>query len=71
MKLITWNIQWCRGVDLKVDAARVIAQARKLADFDVLCVQEVADNFPHPRLSGASDENGIAQSVVGKLGVGP
>jgi len=60
MKLITWNVQWCRGVDLKVDAARVIAHARSLADFDVLCVQEVADNFPHPRLAGASDENQFA-----------
>lgn len=60
MKLITWNIQWCRGVDLIVDAARVIEHARRLADFDVLCVQEVADNFAHPRLAGASDENQFA-----------
>lgn len=60
MKLITWNIQWCRGVDLKVDAARVVAHARQLADFDVLCLQEVADNFAHPRLAGASDENQFA-----------
>ncbi len=60
MKLITWNIQWCRGVDQKVDAARVVAHARKLADFDVLCLQEVADNFPHPRLTGATDEDQFA-----------
>ena len=61
MKLITWNIQWCRGVDLKVDAARVAAHAKKLADFDVLCLQEVADNFPHPRLTGATDEDQFAE----------
>ena len=61
MKLITWNIQWCRGVDLKVDAARVVAHARQLADFDVLCLQEVADNFPHPRLAGATDADQFAQ----------
>jgi len=60
MKLITWNIQWCRGVDLRVDAARVVAQAKALADFDVLCLQEVADNFPHPRLAGATDEDQFA-----------
>ncbi|MEP7327919.1 MAG: endonuclease/exonuclease/phosphatase family protein [Betaproteobacteria bacterium] len=57
MKLITWNIQWCRGVDGKVDPARVVAHAKRLADFDVLCLQEVADNFPDPRLPGNSDEN--------------
>jgi endonuclease/exonuclease/phosphatase family metal-dependent hydrolase len=60
MKLITWNIQWCRGVDLKVDPARVVAEAKRLADFDVLCLQEVADNFPHPRLAGATDEDQFA-----------
>ncbi len=60
MKLITWNIQWCRGVDLKVDPARVVVEAKRLADFDVLCLQEVADNFPHPRLAGATDEDQFA-----------
>ena len=51
MKLITWNVQWCRGVDQKVDAARVVAEAKRLADFDVLCLQEIADNFPDPLLA--------------------
>ena len=46
MKLITWNIQWARGMDNRVDPARVVAHARQMADFDVLCLQEVADNFP-------------------------
>ncbi len=46
MKLITWNIQWGLGVDKRLDLARVVAQARAMADFDVLCLQEVADNFP-------------------------
>ncbi len=45
MNLITWNIQWCRGVDGRVDPARIIEHARRLADFDVLCLQEVASNF--------------------------
>ena len=44
MKLITWNIQWCRGVDGAVDPARIIEHARDFADFDVLCLQEVARN---------------------------
>jgi endonuclease/exonuclease/phosphatase family metal-dependent hydrolase len=60
MQLVTWNIQWCRGVDLRVDPARVIADAQRLADFDVLCVQEVADNFPAPRLGGSAGEDQFA-----------
>jgi endonuclease/exonuclease/phosphatase family metal-dependent hydrolase len=52
MKLITWNVQWCRGVDLTVDPARVADEARRLADFDVLCLQEIADNFAAPLLPG-------------------
>ena len=46
MKLINWNIQWARGVDEKVDPRRIIHHARQMADFDVLCLQEVAANFP-------------------------
>ena len=46
MHLITWNMQWGRGCDGRVDLARIVATARAMADVDVLCLQEVADNFP-------------------------
>lgn len=46
MKLVTWNIQSGVGMDGRLDLGRIVATARALADFDVLCVQEVADNFP-------------------------
>jgi endonuclease/exonuclease/phosphatase family metal-dependent hydrolase len=46
MNLITWNVQWCLGADGVLDPARIIDHARSMADFDVLCLQEVADNFP-------------------------
>ena len=46
MKLVTWNIQSGVGLDRRVDLPRIVATARAMADFDVLCVQEVADNFP-------------------------
>jgi len=46
MRLLTWNIQWGRGVDGRVDLERIVRTARAMADFDVFCVQEVADNFP-------------------------
>jgi len=55
MKLITWNIQYCRGCDGRVDPARIARTARDIADFDVLCLQEVARNFPD--LPGSSGED--------------
>ena len=61
MNLITWNVQWCRGVDGRVDPARIVAEAKALADFDVLCVQEIADNFPDPRLAGSDGEDQFAR----------
>jgi len=57
MKIVTWNVQWCRGIDGRVDPARIVAEARRIADFDVLCLQEVADNFPHPRLEGNDERD--------------
>jgi endonuclease/exonuclease/phosphatase family metal-dependent hydrolase len=45
MKLITWNIQWALGVDGRCDPTRIVAEARRLADFDVLCLQEVSQGF--------------------------
>ncbi len=58
MKLVTWNVQWCRGVDGRVDPRRIVEHARALADFDVLCLQEVAANFPG--LPGSRGENQFA-----------
>ena len=60
MKIITWNVQWCRGIDGRVDPGRIIAEAKRLADFDVLCLQEVADNFPDPRLAACAGEDQFA-----------
>jgi endonuclease/exonuclease/phosphatase family metal-dependent hydrolase len=61
MKLITWNVQWCRGVDTRVDPARIVKHAKAIVDFDVLCLQEIANNFPDPRLPGSRGENQFAE----------
>ena len=45
MKLITWNTQWCCGTDGIVSPERIVAEARAMADFDVLCLQEIASGF--------------------------
>jgi len=46
VKLVTWNIQWGRGADGVVDLDRIVAHARRFADFDVLCLQEVSAGYP-------------------------
>jgi endonuclease/exonuclease/phosphatase family metal-dependent hydrolase len=56
VKLVTWNIQWARGCDGRVDPARIVAAARAIADFDVLCLQEVANNYPGLRGSSGEDQ---------------
>jgi endonuclease/exonuclease/phosphatase family metal-dependent hydrolase len=58
MRLLSWNIQWCRGIDGSVDPLRIAREARRLADPDVLCLQEVADNFA--ALAGSRGENQAA-----------
>lgn len=50
MKIVTWNTQWCRGLDGVVSPRRIVDGARALADFDVLCLQEIA--VAYPRLPG-------------------
>lgn len=54
MKLLTWNIQWGRGTDGRVDLARMATVARALEP-DILCLQEVAVN--HPDLPGGASMN--------------
>ncbi|MBP9735926.1 MAG: endonuclease/exonuclease/phosphatase family protein [Rhodoferax sp.] len=45
MKLITWNTQWCCGTDGVVSPERIVVEARAMADFDVLCLQEISQGF--------------------------
>jgi len=59
MRLITWNVQWFCGLDDHVDLARVVDQARALADFDVLCLQEVAVHYPE--LTGGAGFDQVAR----------
>jgi len=46
MRLLTWNIQWGQGMDGRVDLGRVARDLRGIGEFDVVCLQEVAVNFP-------------------------
>lgn len=58
MKLLSWNVQWCRGVDGRVDPERIAREARAMADADVICLQEVARNFD--TLAGSAGEDQFA-----------
>jgi endonuclease/exonuclease/phosphatase family metal-dependent hydrolase len=55
MRLLQWNIQWCRGMDGIVDPVRIARVARELGEPDVCCFQEVAMNFP--ALAGSKGED--------------
>src|SRR3989304_1853167 len=60
MKLISWNVQWCRGGDGRVDPARIVRVCREIADFDLLCLQEVAVNYPGlPGSAGEDQGTGV------------
>lgn len=56
MKLLSWNIQWGRGLDGRVDLARIAGEIRRIGDFDVICLQEVAVNFPGLAGNDARDQ---------------
>ncbi|HUL91256.1 MAG TPA: endonuclease/exonuclease/phosphatase family protein [Burkholderiales bacterium] len=56
MNLITWNVQWCRGCDGRVNPARISKVVKDMADVDVLCLQEVARNFPDLEGSAGEDQ---------------
>lgn len=64
MKIITWNTQWFKGLDDVVDVSRIVRDAREMADFDVLCLQEVASHYPSLTLDTDADQPACLQSLL-------
>jgi endonuclease/exonuclease/phosphatase family metal-dependent hydrolase len=64
MNLITWNIQSCRGCDGRVDPRRIVDVCRGMADFDLLCFQEVARNFSDLRGSSGEDQFALLAALL-------
>jgi endonuclease/exonuclease/phosphatase family metal-dependent hydrolase len=64
MRLLTWNVQWCQGVDRRVDPARIAADARRIADPDVACFQEIAVGFE----GGGNQINALLRELPGYRG---
>lgn len=58
MRLLSWNLQWCRGMDGVVDPRRIARVAREIANPDVCCFQEVAQQYS--TLPGSAGEDQVA-----------
>ncbi|MBX3668411.1 MAG: endonuclease/exonuclease/phosphatase family protein [Rhodocyclaceae bacterium] len=58
MRVLSWNIQWGRGCDGRVDLARMASVLAAAGWPEVICLQEVAVNFPG--LAGGSGEDEVA-----------
>lgn len=58
MRIVTWNIQWGRGADGVVDLERIRTTLATLDSPEVICLQEVAENFPG--LPGGAPEDEVA-----------
>ncbi len=66
MKLISWNIQRGRGLHDSCSIARVVADLRHMAEFDVLCLQEVAAGYTDlPGSDGANQFMQLARLLHG------
>ncbi len=67
MKLITWNVQWFCGIDNVVSVERVLQAARAMADFDVLCLQEVAVNYPGLEGVASADQPAQLEALMKQI----
>jgi endonuclease/exonuclease/phosphatase family metal-dependent hydrolase len=65
LKLVTWNTQWCCGLDGTVSPQRIVEGARALADFDVLCLQEIAVNYPQLEGDAGHDQPALLLHLLG------
>lgn len=64
MQLVTWNTQWCCGIDGVVSPQRIVEAARRLGDFDVLCLQEIADHYPQLAGGAGHDQPAILRELL-------
>lgn len=58
MRVLSWNVQWCRGLDGVVDPQRIARRISELGDADLICLQEVAIGCDG--LAGSRGEDQVA-----------
>ena len=59
MKMVTWNIQRGRSAQAGCSLERVVAELHRMADFDVVCLQEVSAGYTD--LPGSDGGNQFVQ----------
>lgn len=64
MILITWNIQYGKGVDGRTDFPRIVEVLHRLGDADVICLQELAVNFPDLDGGAGADQPAILAALL-------
>jgi endonuclease/exonuclease/phosphatase family metal-dependent hydrolase len=67
--IVSWNIQYGKGVDGVIDLRRVVARAKESGPIDVLCLQEVAVNFAE--MGGGADVDQVAELAALLPGYAP
>lgn len=70
LKLITWNVQWFCGLDGRIDIGRVVRTAREMADFDLLCLQEVAVHYPRLQGDASHDQPALLAALLPGFEIG-
>lgn len=64
MKLLSWNIQWGRNMDGDVDLQHIVQTIHQLDDFDIICLQEVAVNFPGLPGNRSDDQIAVLSALL-------
>lgn len=64
MRITTWNVQWCRGVDGIVDPARIAGALRQSGSPDVACLQEIAAHYPELDGGAGEDQSALLQDAL-------
>ena len=59
MRLFSWNIQSGKGCDDITDIYRIIEYINSSADYDLICLQEVARNLKEYCTQGQMDQPSI------------
>ena len=63
MRLLTWNTQWCCGLDGVVSPERIVQHIASMGECDVICLQEIAINYPQLR-GGPQDQLAQLQALL-------
>ena len=59
LKLLSWNIQYGKGVDGLIDLKRIRDGILETADADIICLQEISRN--EPQTSDSADQLQVLQ----------